>query len=126
MDRAYEAYKRENIGRVGRGAKTSFQTAMACRVSTRLVSMSITRDAEVKTEVEQLENSDALPMIVDAQAEKIEKVEAAYTEKYGGRLRAMRSLSSGSNGSAYGAGTRAGDRVNLGRALNRTSCKALA
>jgi len=133
LDREYENYRRSNVS-TGRGAKASFQTAMAMRVSSRLYEMA--RDAENKRQEEkreaermQIENAEtasSTALVVSEIAEQKRKEVSEAYKKAHPRVRTAASFSYGSNRTAHSAGRSAGDRVNLGRSVGSSSRKAIA
>lgn len=129
LPRAYADWKRTQ-GAVGRGAKTSFESAMAMRIGHRLSDMARERDAEARraeaapAEIEDQGRQHLLPMIVEVRERKAKLTEEAF-HKANPRLRSGRTLSHGSNGSAHSAGRAAGDRVNLGRPLGSRATASL-
>lgn len=134
LDREFINYKRQLGGRTGYGAKTSFQNAMAWRVSTRLYDMARERDKEraenkkkeEKLRLENAETSTSTALIVSDIAEQKAKEVSAEFRKAHPRLRTVKTFSRSSNGNAFSAGRAAGDRVNLGRAVGRSTQKALS
>jgi len=134
LDREFENYKRREAGRLGYGAKTSFQNAMATRVSNRLHEMAAQRDSDrraKKVEAERLRIENAATasstaLVVSEIAEQKAKEVAAEFNKAHPRLRTVRTMTRSSNSNAFSAGRAAGDRVNLGRAISGASRKALA
>lgn len=147
LDREYDNWKRTQQS-VGRGAKGSFQTAMARRISSRLSEMRRERAKERKgavadamrclpvDEAMALQNAvengslkelTSTALVVASAAEvKEREVKAAYNRAYGGRrLRTAAGFSSGPNGNAYRSGAAAGDRVHLGRPIGKASMKAI-
>ncbi len=133
LDREYEAYRKANT-KVGYGAKASFQNAMANRVSTRLYKMARDRFQERKAnkeeaerlKLENAETSTSTALVVSEIAEqKAREVKDAYRKAHP-RVRTRTTYSRSSNYTAHGAGQKAGDRVNLGRAVSQNKTKALA
>lgn len=131
LDREFMNYKRSSGGRVGYGAKTSFQNAMANRVSSRLYDMAAERDrdrASAKKEAEKLKiesgatGSSTALVVSEIAEQKSKEVNAEFQKAYP-RLRSTRSYSRSTNGTAHGAGRAAGDRMNLGRALGGASAQ---
>ena len=133
LDREFINYKRQLGGRTGYGAKTSFQNAMARRVSTRLYDMARERDKErsdnkKKAQQAQIENSataSSTALVVSDIAEQKAKEVSAEFRKAHPRIRSVKTFSWSSNGNAFSAGRAAGDRVNLGRAVGSSTQKAL-
>ena len=133
LDREYETY-RNSMTAVGYGAKSSFQNAMASRVSSRLHEMTRERsnaraaakaEAILKIESGEIASSAAL-IISDIAEQKQKEVSSAFFIKYP-RIRTVSTMSRSNNRTAHGAGATAGDRVNLGRAINQgNGQKALA
>lgn len=133
LDREYENYRKTNVS-VGRGAKASFQTAMAMRVNSRLYDMASEaeqnrqeqkREAE-RMQIENAETASSTALVVSEIAEqKRKEVSEAYKQAHP-RVRTAASFSYGSNRTAHSAGSSAGDRVNLGRAVGSASRKAIA
>ncbi len=134
LDREFENYKRVESGRLGYGAKTSFQNAMATRVSNRLYEMANERDNDRKTQkrdaerlrIENGSTASSTALVVSEIAEQKAKEVNAEFNKAHPRVRTVKTVIRSSNWNAFGAGSAAGDRVNLGRAISRTSQKALA
>lgn len=133
LDREYDNYRR-NMSAVGYGAKTSFQNAMVTRVSNRLYNMAEERKAEReenRKEAERLkiENSataSSTALVVSEIAEqKVKEVNTEFKKAFPS-VRTVRSMSRSSNYTAHGAGTAAGNRVNLGKAVSSSSRKAIA
>lgn len=133
LDREYENYRNSNVA-VGRGAKASFQTAMAMRVNSRLYDLA--REAENKRDEEkreseklQIENgstASSTALVVSEIAEqKRKEVSDAYRKAHPS-VRSAPSFSYGSNRTAHSAGTSAGNRVNLGRSIGSSSQKKIA
>lgn len=134
LDREFENYKRNSAGRIGYGAKTSFQNAMASRISSRLFQMANERDKnrrEEKAEAEKLKiengstGSSTALVISEIAEQKAKEVEAEFQKAYP-RLRKTYGYSRSTNSTAHGAGYKAGNRVNLGRAISGGSTKRLA
>jgi hypothetical protein len=134
LDREFDNYKREIAGRIGYGAKTSFQVAMAGRVSTRLYEMVMERDLEreknrkeaEKLRIENGATSSSTALVISEIAEqKAREVEAEFNKAYP-RLRTISSSYRSTNGNAYSAGRTAGDKVNLGRAVSSATTKRIA
>jgi len=134
LDREFINYKRQLGGRTGYGAKTSFQNAMARRVSARLYDMARERDKEradnkKKAQQERIENAataSSTALVVSDIAEQKAKEVSVEFRKAHPRLRTVKTFSRSSNGNAFSAGRDAGDRVNLGRAVGSSTQKALA
>jgi hypothetical protein len=134
LDREFDNYKRRESGRLGYGAKTSFQNAMAYRVSNRLNEMAAERDSDRRTKkaeaerlrIENASTASSTALIVSEIADQKAKEVAAEFNKAHPRLRTVKTMTRSSNTNAFSAGRAAGDRVNLGRAISRTSQKALA
>lgn len=133
LDREYDNYRKSNVS-VGRGAKASFQTAMAIRVNSRLYEMaheSENKRQDEKREAQklQIENastaSSTALVIAEIAEQKRKEVSEAYRKAHP-RVRTSASFSYGSNRTAHSAGSSAGDRVNLGRAIGGSSKRALA
>ena len=133
MEREFMNYKRDIGGRIGYGAKNSFQTAMADRVSTRLYRMSKERSDErdqKKKEAEKLKiengaTASSTALVVSEIAEQKAKEVAAEFKKAYPRLGTMRTSYRSTNGNAHSAGAAAGSRLNLGRAVGGSSAKRL-
>jgi len=135
MDDGYTQYKKETVG-VGRGAKAAFQQAMAHRISERLGDMKREADKErqdaangvskdnLKIADEKLDSSTALVMI-DIAKQKTDQIQEAMKSRYG-KLTSGRGFGHTHNGTAHGAGTKAGNRVNLGKAVNGSAKKRIA
>jgi predicted metal-dependent HD superfamily phosphohydrolase len=122
MDRAYDAYRRENGGRTGRNAKANFQAAFASSVNRRLHEMAKTnrkeREEAVKLADDREVPSSRALLIVDAFNAKQSATQTAYAERHP-RVRKGSgwSMSGCYNGSAASAGRSAGNRLSLGRAV---------
>lgn len=133
LDREYENYRR-SVPAVGYGAKTSFQNAMASRVNQRLARMANDRDTErdsnkkkaQKLAIENCATASSTALVIAEIAEQKAKEVAAEFKKAHPRIRYTNTFSRSSNGTAHGAGRSAGDRVNLGRAINQQSNKLLS
>jgi hypothetical protein len=132
LDREYENYRR-NTPAVGYGAKNSFQNAMANRVRNRLIDMANERDSQraenkKKAQTQMIENgstaSSTALVISDIAEQKAKEVSAEFNVA-NPRLRYVSAYTRSSNGTAHGAGAAAGDRVNLGRAINKSSQKSI-
>jgi len=126
MDRAYNEYRTVNVG-VGYGAKAAFQTAMASRINTRLVNMARERDDATNNAVKGktikigdavVDTSTALVMVNIAK----QKADAVYDtfSKAHPRLGTIRMNTYSSNHTAHSAGHSAGNKVNFGKAINRS------
>lgn len=134
LDREFTNYKRVEGGRLGYGAKTSFQNAMATRVSNRLYEMAGERDTDraakkreaQRLQIENAATASSTALVVSEIAEQKAKEVAAEFKKAHPRLRTVKTMTRSSNRNAFSAGRAAGDRVNLGRAISRSSQKALA
>lgn len=134
LDREFANYKRVEGGRLGYGAKTSFQNAMATRVSNRLYEMAGERDTDraakkreaQRLQIENAATASSTALVVSEIAEQKAKEVAAEFKKAHPRLRTVKTMTRSSNRNAFSAGRDAGDRVNLGRAISRSSQKALA
>jgi len=133
LDREYDIYRMNNKT-VGYGAKTSFQTAMSSRISSRLYDMVRERQENRNAEKEkaeriQIENastSSSTALVISEIAEqKRKEVSEAYSKAHP-RVRTAASFSYGRNTTAHSAGRSAGDRVNLGRAIGSGSQKKIA
>lgn len=140
MDREYTAWKRRQQS-VGRGAKASFQLAMARRLSQRLIQMTRERTQERKDaeqeavkalgidadevryavangDIKALSSSMAL-VVASAAEVKQQAVQSAYDEAYGNkRLGAASGFGYRGGTSAASAGAAAGNRVNFGRPVS--------
>lgn len=119
IDREYKNWCRSQLG-IGRGAKSSFQTAMAYRISTRLHDLAKETKEERKQQAEnakrlQDKSSSTALVIVDAMERKEEEVETTFRAEFPklGRARSMNL--NRNNWNAYSAGHEAGNRVNFGR-----------
>lgn len=132
LDSEYESYHRANP-RIGYGAKASFQTSMANRISSRLYQMKreqVQRDtreyekAKLQIESREIQSSTAL-VIKNLAEEKKLRVEEAYKKAYPKLSKASWGFSGGRNYTAHRAGADAGNRVNLGRAISQGSTKAI-
>jgi hypothetical protein len=134
LDREFENYKREQSGRLGYGAKTSFTNAMATRVSRRLYDLAAERDADRtnkkrearRLQIENAATASSTALVVSEIAEQKAKEVAAEFRKANPRIRTVRTMTRSSNGNAFSAGRAAGDRVNLGRAISGNRQKALS
>lgn len=134
LDREFDNYKRAVAGRIGYGAKASFQIAMSTRVSQRLYDMAIERDsarAESKREAQKLKIENAATasstalVISEIAEQKAKEVNAEFQKAYP-KLRTTKTFNRSTNGTAHGAGRAAGDRVNLGRSISGASNKRIA
>ena len=92
-----------------KGASTSFQMGMATRINQRLKQLAKENSAEISRA---RGNNDLVVL-------KNQLVEQAYNTQIGAKLRTVSAGSRTTNGSAYRAGTAAGDRVNLNRPVNQ-------
>lgn len=127
LDREFENWRTAQAGRIGYGAKTSFQNAMASRVSRRLHEMAEARDAERKSnkqkaeilKIENAETGTSTALVISEIAEQKAKEVAAQFQKAHPRLRTVSTYSRSSNSTAHGAGFKAGNSVNLGRAISQ-------
>jgi hypothetical protein len=135
LDREFDNYKRAAAGRIGYGAKNSFQNAMAQRVSQRLNNMASERTRErasakqeaQKRMIENAATASSTALIVSEIAEQKAREVRSEFEKAYPKLRSISLSWTSSNGTAHGAGRAAGERVNLGRAISGTgSAKRLA
>jgi hypothetical protein len=133
LDREFANYKRNTAGRLGYGAKASFQTAMASRLSHRLNDMANERDRDrdrAKKEAQklQIENeataSSTALVISEIAEQKAKEVNEEFRKAYP-RLRNISTSYHSRNATAHGAGRSAGDRVNLGRAVGTAGRKQL-
>lgn len=133
LNSEYDLY-RARTPSVGYGARAAFQSAMANRISQRLYAMARERSKErqeQKRDAEKLAIEDATiasstALIVSKIAEqKAKEVETAFKKAYP-RLRTAAIYSNANNSTAHGAGRAAGDRVNLGKAISKSSTKLLA
>jgi hypothetical protein len=137
LDREYNRWKRTQQA-VGRGAKASFQLAMAARINQRLREMTYERKKEreeaeaeaVKAlnlpadqvrmavsngDIKMLSSSMAL-VVASAAEQKQKAVSAAYASAYKNtKLGTASGFGCARNSSAAGAGRAAGGRVNFGR-----------
>lgn len=133
IDREYHNY-RVATPAVGRGAKSAFQQAMAYRISNRLYRMARESAQEIKEKKMQaerlrIENKDTASSTALVVAEMVEQKRKGVEElfkKTHTRLRAGSGFRMSGNGNAYSAGSQAGDRVNLGRAISSANQKAIA
>jgi hypothetical protein len=134
LDREFENYKVRIAGRIGYGAKTSFQNAMASRVSTRLYDMVRERDenrAENKRAAERLKIENAATasstalVISEIAEQKVKEVEAEFRKSYP-RLGKVKTSYRSTNSNAFSAGREAGSRVNFGRALGGSSATQIS
>ena len=124
LDNEYADYRRKTVG-VGRGAKASFQTAMANTIASRLYAMARESDAELRKAAsgesrqiadKTVDTKTAL-VLVDAIEQKKEAIQNTFKTNHP-RLRSARPMGySYGNGTAYSAGRKAGERVNLGRSV---------
>lgn len=106
-----DLHSRERFSRKIKTKQTrSFQRGMADRVSERLDAMRRENDAAMKAREQSTGTS---LMVLKGQLIREE------FEKEGIKLRVVRSYRQAYHGGAYGAGQRAGDRVNLNRPLGR-------
>lgn len=133
LEREYDAYRKSNKS-VGYGAKASFQTAMANRISSRLYQMSQDREQDreekkknaQRLQIENENTSSSTALVISEIAEqKRKEVNEAYAKAHP-RLRTAPGFSYGRNTSAHSAGRNAGDRVNLGRAISGSNQKKIA
>jgi len=133
LDREYDNYRR-NTPAVGYGAKASFTSAMAARISSRLYKMAEERAAEReenKKEAERLKiengaTASSTALVVSEIAEqKAKEVDAEFRKAYP-NLRTVRTMTTSRNYTAHGAGSAAGNKVNLGKAISQSSRKAIA
>lgn len=144
MDRSYASWKRTQRG-VGRGAKTTFMSAMARRLNDRLLEMKEAQKqerADAERDAAKLLNVDAedirtavsagdmsmlasnMSLVVASVAEQKERaVKTAFASRYAGvRLGTARGMSSGTGSTtAFQAGTKAGNNVSLARGVGRSS-----
>jgi hypothetical protein len=133
LDREYDNYRR-SVSATGYGAKTSFQNAMARRVSARLYDMARDRDAErasnkkkaQRAMIENAATASSTALVVSDIAEQKAKEVSAEFRKAHPRLRTVKTFTRSTNNNAFSAGTAAGNRINLGRAISRGNQKALA
>jgi hypothetical protein len=107
MDREYAGYAARNAGRLGSGAKGSFQVGMSIRINERIRAMIAERDA-----VQRASASRAL-VLVDTKKAAV----AEHLRKVFPKLRRVSSSVRAGNGGAFGAGRVAGDRVGLSRGI---------
>ena len=125
LDSEFDNYKRNVGGRIGYGAKASFQSAMANRISNRLRAMASERDGQraadkrvaQKLKIENGETASSTAIVVsDIAEQKATEVSDKFRKAYP-RLRSIKSSYQSNNSTAHGAGIDAGSRVNLGRAV---------
>lgn len=143
LDREYDRWKRTQQA-VGRGAKSSFQLAMARRINSRLRDMTFERtkdrqQAEQEAakalnmpaedirmavsngDIKMLQSSMAL-VVASAAEQKQKAVSAAYASAYKNvKLGTASGFGYARNSSAAGAGAAAGGRVNFGRPVGGSS-----
>jgi hypothetical protein len=133
LDREYNNYRTSNPV-VGYGAKTAFQHAMASRISHRLFEMAKQRDKEReynKKEAKRMmiENSATASstalVIADIANQKAKMVSEEFSKAHPIIRKFSKTLTRIDNVNAFSAGRAAGDKVNLGRAINQTSKKAI-
>lgn len=132
LDREYSNYCRNTPAR-GYGAKTSFQHAMASRVSQRLRNMAKDRVTERNTQkmnAQKLIEQDATAsstalIVVEIAEQKAKEVNIEFAKAHP-RLRTVHTGVRLNNGTAFGAGKIAGDNVNLGRAISQRSTKHIS
>lgn len=148
MDREYARWKRTQQA-VGRGAKGTFQLAMASRINERLKALKAERDAERRTallEAQAVLNKDeaealgvavangdiaeltstALVMVSAAKV-KEQAVADRFKARYGKtRLGTASGFSYRGGRSAYDAGRAAGNSVNFGRPVGQSNVARLA
>lgn len=148
LDREYESWKKDQQA-VGRGAKGSFQTAMASRICDRLSRMTSERRSErerllleaqaalSKDDAEALgiavsngriaEITDTALVVVSAAEVKEKEVAAAYDRAYGKvKLGTASGFRYRGGSTAAAAGRSAGARVNLGRPVGQSRARAIA
>ena len=131
LDREYDRY-RSNNSAVGYGAKTSFQIAMARRISSRLYKMK--EDADDKQEsdkqealkIENASTASSTALVISELAEQKEKETAEAYAKAFPRVSKGSGFSGGRNYSAHSAGTAAGNNVNFGKAVTSMKQKKIA
>lgn len=127
LDMEYATYRKNNVA-VGYGAKAAFQTAMARRISSRLMQIAEDREmerdtakeeAEEKLQIDDANTSSSMALIICEIADQKEKeVSAAYKAAYPRARTTTMSYSNGSrNKSAHSAGTSAGNKVSFNRAI---------
>jgi len=125
LDREYDNYRSTTVG-VGYGAKAAFQTAMACRISNRLVNMAKDRQEETNKAAEgktlkigdsAVDTSTALVM-VDIAKQKREAVQETFNKAHP-RLGSIRINTYTNNSTAHGAGIKAGNRMSFNRAVSK-------
>lgn len=124
LDREFDHWRLAQAGATGYGAKSSFQGAMASRVSSRLYAMARERrdereraaqEARVKIEHNEISSSTAL-VLADVAAAKAKLVNETFTKAHS-RLRTVSTSFTARNGTAFGAGRAAGDRVSFNKGL---------
>jgi hypothetical protein len=135
LDSEFEKYRVRVAGRIGYGAKNSFQIAMASRVSSRLYEMAQERTKERednRKEAERLKiengstSSSTALVISEIADQKAKEVEIEFKKAHP-RLGKVKTSYRSTNGTAHGAGRQAGERLNLGRAIGGSStAKSLA
>jgi len=131
LDREFDNYKRSAAGKIGYGAKTSFQNAMSSRISSRLHTMSNERTtsrkkAKEKAQIESQSTASSTALVISEIAEQKAKEVNAVFSKAHPRLGKVSSSYRSSNSTAHGAGYAAGNKMNLGRAINGNSQKKIA
>lgn len=130
LDREYENYRKSNVS-VGYGAKASFQTAMASRVSNRLYRMAEEAEQERQSNKKraQIENSNEASsnalVVCEIAEQKRKEVDTAFTKNFP-KLRTASGFSFAKNRTAFGAGREAGDRLQLGKSVGGTKTKKIA
>ena len=129
LDREFDNYRIGVAGRIGYGAKNSFQIAMASRVSERLYDMDRERDQERKenkksAEQMRIENGDtssSTAMVICEIAEQKAKEVAQEFRKAYPKLGKVRTSYRSTNGTAHGAGAQAGNKLNLGKSIGSSA-----
>lgn len=147
MDRAYNSWRRQQQG-VGRGAKGTFQLAMACRIIERLKELARQRDKDRKValleaqaalskdQAEALgvavangdiaELTDTALIVVAAAEVKKAAVQETFQTRYGQtRLGTASGFSYRGSRTAYDAGRSAGNSVNFGRPVGQSQAARL-
>jgi DUF917 family protein len=137
LDAEYDTYRRNNP-RVGYGAKSSFQIAMANRISSRLYTMKNEQafreekeyqEAKAQREVLKIESKELASSTALVVKELAEQKKVAVEEHFSKAYPKLRTTSfnsfRGNNYTAHRAGTDAGNRVNLGRAISNGSTKMI-
>lgn len=125
LDTSYVQWRKTQPN-VGRGAKSTFQISMACRINQRLQDETHVPVALPEQHVRSELTSTAL-VVASINEEKLERIQQEFKARYP-RLRASPGFSYGRTGSASAAqaGRAAGDKVSFGRPLQGTNRHAIA